>query len=71
MILGRSATLWLGAALAIYGLAAGFNIGGFNPTDQQNALVTVAAGAVIALIAGSTSVAQKVVNAAAARAAKP
>ena len=60
MILGRSPNLWVGAILAIYGLADVFNIGGFAPTVQQNGVFAIAVGAVVALVANSASIAAAV-----------
>ena len=60
MILGRSPNLWIGAIVAIYGLADAFNVGGFNPTQVQNGVFAVAVGAIVALIANSASIAAAV-----------
>ena len=58
VILGRSPNLWIGAITALYGLADGFHVAGFAPTDLQNGLFAVAVGAIVALVANSTTIAQ-------------
>ena len=52
LILGRSPNLWLGAFVAIFAVVS--RIAEISP--ETTALVTAAAGAVIALVAGSDRV---------------
>lgn len=56
-IFGRSPNLVVGAVSAIYGVLSVFHIGGFTPTADQNGVVTIAIGAIVAVIAGNASVA--------------
>lgn len=67
LILGRSPNLWLGAFTAIWGVATLV----LHIDPQIAAAVTVAAGAVITLVAGTDSIQIASGNAAAARASKP
>lgn len=57
MILGRSANLFLGVITAALNVAQLTHIGGFDLTTEALAAINILAGAVIALLAGSDTLA--------------
>ena len=63
MILGRPANLFLGAFTALFNVIVLAHIGGFDPSQDLIAAVNIAAGAIVALIAGSNTAALTIGNA--------
>lgn len=57
LVAGRSPSLILAAATAVFNVVVGFHVAGFNPTVEQVGLVNIALAAIIAVIANSDSIA--------------
>lgn len=67
LIFGRSPNLVLGALTAVFNVLVVAHIGGFNPTPETIAAVNVALGAIIALVANTSSIQVAAGNAAKSR----
>jgi hypothetical protein len=56
LIFGRSPNLILGATTAVFNVVVAFHVAGFDPNIDQIAVVNVALGAIVALVANSDSI---------------